>query len=152
RRGGGDPDPDLPDFRAAHHTGAESHDGWHFHGGQHWTFLRAATAVRGDPVASCQMKTAARIGRRYQAWRMYRLQAGGRLYTRPRPSIFSEATSRPSFFLRAPAIAPRTVCGCQPVAATISAMVAPPGARSIAISAACLVPSRGVRVVGAALC
>nr|WP_241095070.1 hypothetical protein [Marinicauda algicola] len=38
--------------------------------------------------------------------------------------------------------------GCQPVAATISATVAPPGARSMAISAACLVPSRGVRVVG----
>jgi hypothetical protein len=32
---------------------------------------------------------------------------------RPRPSTLPESTSRPSFFLSAPAIAPRTVCGCQ---------------------------------------
>jgi hypothetical protein len=31
----------------------------------------------------------------------------------------------PSRFLSAPAKAPRTVCGCQPVASTICAIVAP---------------------------
>ena len=71
-------------------------------------------------------------------------------YTRPRPSTFSEVTSSPSFFFSAPAIAPRTVCDCQPVAAMISSMVAPSGARSMAIRVACLVPSRGVRTLGAA--
>ncbi len=33
-------------------------------------------------------------------------------YTRPLPSTFSEVTSMPSFFLSAPAIAPRTVWAC----------------------------------------
>ena len=39
----------------------------------------------------------------------------------------------------------------KPVAVVISSMVAPSGARSMAISAACLVPARGVRVECAAL-
>ena len=48
----------------------------------------------------------------------------------------------PSFFLSAPANTPLTVCGLQPVASTIWAMVAPCLRRSIAITCACLVPSR----------
>ena len=46
-------------------------------------------------------------------------------------------------------MAPLAVCGNHPVAATISSRVAPSGARSMAISVACLVPSRGVRALGA---
>ena len=42
---------------------------------------------------------------------------------RPRFSSFSEVTSSPSFFFSAPAMAPRTVCGCKPW--MISSMVAP---------------------------
>jgi hypothetical protein len=60
------------------------------------------------------------------------------------PSTFSEVTARPSFF-SVPAKAPRTVCGCQLVASTIWAMVAPSLRRSIAISCACFVPSRVLR-------
>ena len=37
---------------------------------------------------------------------------------------------------------PRTVCGCQPVTATISSMVAPSARPSMPTSSACLVPSR----------
>ena len=37
----------------------------------------------------------------------------------------SELMTSPSFFFRAPAMAPRTVWDCQPVASTILAMVAP---------------------------
>ncbi len=46
------------------------------------------------------------------------------------PEALADRPSTPGrVWNRVPAIAPRTVCGCQPVAATISAMVAPPGAR-----------------------
>ena len=55
----------------------------------------------------------------------------------------------PSFFLSAPAKAPRTVCGCHSSASTISSIVAPPSERSISISFACFVPVRGVRALGA---
>ena len=48
----------------------------------------------------------------------------------------------PSFFFSAPANTPLTVCGLQPVASTIWAIVAPSLRRSMAISIACLVPSR----------
>jgi hypothetical protein len=54
----------------------------------------------------------------------------------------SEVNSRPSIRLGAPAIAPRTVCDSQSVAAMISSMVAPPGARSMTMRVACLVPAR----------
>ncbi len=70
-------------------------------------------------------------------------QAAKILYTRPRFSTFSEVTSSPSFFLSAPDIAPRTVCDCQPVAVMISAMVAPSGARNMAMRVACLVSESG---------
>ncbi len=53
-------------------------------------------------------------------------------------------TVRPSFFFSAPDMAPRMVCACQPVAATISSILAPPSARSMSTSTACLVPARGV--------
>ena len=62
--------------------------------------------------------------------------AGGSLYTRHALDLLGGDVS-PSFFLSAPAKAPRTVCGCQPVAATIWAMVAPSFRRSMAISCAC---------------
>ncbi len=44
--------------------------------------------------------------------------------------------------MRAPLIAPRTECGCQPVASTISSMVAPFLRLSSSIISACLVPGR----------
>ena len=59
-----------------------------------------------------------------------------------RPSTFSEMMVSPSRFFSAPAKAPRTVCGCQPVAATTWAIVAPSLRPSMATSCACLVPSR----------
>ena len=37
-------------------------------------------------------------------------------YLRSCPSVLSDTMFRPSFFFRAPAMAPRTVCCCQPVA------------------------------------
>ena len=43
---------------------------------------------------------------------------------------------------------PLVVCAAQPVASTISAMVAPSGRRSISITSACFVPSRILRSVG----
>jgi hypothetical protein len=62
------------------------------------------------------------------------------------------STLRPSFFFRAPEMAPRTVCFCQPVAAATCSTVAPSGRLSSSISLACLVPARGVGFsVGAAL-
>src|SRR3546814_14169548 len=46
------------------------------------------------------------------------------------PEALADRPSTPGrVWNRVPAIAPRTACGCQPVAATISAMVAAPGAR-----------------------
>jgi hypothetical protein len=53
-----------------------------------------------------------------------------------------DLTARPSFFLRAPLMAPRTECGCQPVAFIISAMVAPPLRCRRSTSRASLVPGR----------
>src|SRR5690606_9056234 len=44
-------------------------------------------------------------------------------YTRPPPSTFSEVMSRPSFFLSALAMAPRTVWCCHPSSVAISSMV-----------------------------
>ena len=58
----------------------------------------------------------------------------------PRPS--PKSTVSRSRFFSAPAKAPRTVCGCQPVAATISSTVAPSARPSMPTSSACLVPSR----------
>jgi hypothetical protein len=54
----------------------------------------------------------------------------------------SEVTARPSFFLSAPLIAPRTECGCQPVAFTTSAIVVPSLRRRSSTSRACFVPDR----------
>ena len=54
----------------------------------------------------------------------------------------AEAIVRPGRFFSAPASAPRTVCGCQPVASTTSRTVAPSGHCSMAISAGCLVAGR----------
>lgn len=58
------------------------------------------------------------------------IQAGGSRQIRPRPSIFSEITSRRSFFFSAPATALRTVWFCQLVATAISAIVAPSEVRA----------------------
>src|SRR5262249_41904888 len=63
-------------------------------------------------------------------------------YTRPRPSTLSEATAKPSFFLSAPLMAPRTECACQRVAFITSAMVAPPLRCRRLRSKASLVPGR----------
>src|SRR5690606_41735722 len=64
----------------------------------------------------------------------------------PRPSLTSQRP-RASSTARQPWR--RAVGDCQPVAAVIALMVAPSGVRGMAISAACLVRSRGVRVTGA---
>jgi hypothetical protein len=70
----------------------------------------------------------------------------------PTSRVRVASTLRPSFFLSAPAMAPRMVWCCQPVAAAICATVAPSGRWSSAISWACLVPARGVGFpAGAAL-
>ena len=53
-------------------------------------------------------------------------------YSRTVP-VFSDVTLRPSFFLMAPEIAPRTEWACQPVAFTKSSMLAPFGRRSSAV-------------------
>src|SRR5581483_50037 len=52
------------------------------------------------------------------------------------------STLNPSFFLSAPAMAPRTVCACQPNFFTISSIVAPSGFLSISMSCACLLLAR----------
>src|ERR671918_896584 len=62
----------------------------------------------------------------------------------PTSRVRVASTVRPSFFLRAPLIAPRMVWCCQPVAAAICSTVAPSGRLSISIIWACLVPVRGV--------
>ena len=54
----------------------------------------------------------------------------------------------PSFFFSARAIAPRTVCGCHSRASAISSMVTPFARRSMAMSCACLLPSRVRRDFG----
>ena len=51
---------------------------------------------------------------------------------------------RPSFLRMTPARKPRTECCCHPVACTIASMVAPLGARSIAMIRVCLLPARRV--------
>src|ERR1700730_17314801 len=53
------------------------------------------------------------------------------------PSILSEASVKPSFFLTTPAKKPRTECCCQSVAFMIAAMVVPLGSCSIARTADC---------------
>jgi hypothetical protein len=70
-------------------------------------------------------------------------------YTLPRASSFVETTTSPSFLPSAPDIAPRALCVCHPVAATISGIVTPSGRRSIEISSACFVPVRSVGSFGA---
>ena len=62
---------------------------------------------------------------------------------------FSEATTSPNFLPNAPDMAPLAVCANHPVAATISSIVAPSGARSSSISIACFVPARNVGTLGA---
>src|SRR6516162_6200465 len=49
---------------------------------------------------------------------------------------------RPSRFLRTPEMTPRTEWVCQPVALTISAMLAPLACRSSSTSLACMLPAR----------
>lgn len=61
----------------------------------------------------------------------------------------SDVSSRSSFLRTTPAKKPRTECGCQPVAFVMDAIVAPLGARSMARTAACLLP---VRSIFGALC
>src|SRR5258708_3383438 len=60
-------------------------------------------------------------------------------YTRRPSSDFSLVIVRPCFFLRAPDIAPLTLCACQTNDLLICSMVAPLGRRSIASSWASLV-------------
>src|SRR5438067_12858949 len=55
---------------------------------------------------------------------------------RPRFSR-TEASVRPSLFFSVPEKRPRTVCGCHPVAAMISATVTPSGRRSSPMTSAC---------------
>lgn len=74
-----------------------------------------------------------------------------RITRRRSASIFSDSTLSPSFFFRAPAMAPRTVCACHCRASTTSAMVAPSGRFNTAISLDCLLSVRGVRSVAAAV-
>src|SRR5918996_5447986 len=62
----------------------------------------------------------------------------------PTSRVRVASTLSPSFFLRAPLMAPRMVWCCQPVAAAICSTVAPSGRLSISIMSACLVPARGV--------
>jgi hypothetical protein len=70
----------------------------------------------------------------------------------PTSRVRVASTLRPSFFLSAPAMAPRMVCFCHPVAAAICSTVAPSGRLSSSIICACLVPARGVGLsAGAAL-
>ena len=64
------------------------------------------------------------------------------LYTRSPLSLCASTTFRPSFLRSIPEIAPRTVCGCQPVASISWRLVAPYGRRSDLTSAASLVPGR----------
>src|ERR1700738_4834343 len=59
-------------------------------------------------------------------------------YTRPL-SVCSETRLSPSFLRTTPAKKPRTECCCQSVTTMSDAIVAPAGARSIAITRACLV-------------
>src|ERR1700694_3949704 len=53
------------------------------------------------------------------------------------PSILSEASVKPSFFLTTPAKKPRTECCCQSVAFMMAAMVVPFCRRSSARTACC---------------
>src|ERR687892_2012677 len=62
----------------------------------------------------------------------------------PTSRVRVASTVSPSFFLRAPLMAPRMVWCCQPVAAAICSTVAPSRRLSISIMSACLVPARGV--------
>src|ERR671919_1131056 len=68
----------------------------------------------------------------------------------PTSRVRVASTVSPSFFLRAPLIAPRMVWCCQPVASAICPTVAPSGHLSISIIWACLVPVRGVGFSAAA--
>ena len=75
---------------------------------------------------------------------------------RPEPPVFPHAVNpaatldlsdpmlSPCRFLSGPANAPRTVCSCQRIAATISAIVTPSARPSMPTSSACLVPSRAL--------
>src|SRR6266849_11122047 len=53
---------------------------------------------------------------------LHQARASAMRYTRPRSSVVP-TTASPSFFFRAPEKTPRTVCGCQPVAALTSSTV-----------------------------
>jgi hypothetical protein len=58
------------------------------------------------------------------------------------PSAAADVRLRPSFLRMIPARKPRTECCCHPVVCTIASMVAPLGARSIAMIRACLLSLR----------
>lgn len=57
-------------------------------------------------------------------WKAYNTGPDADMLTRPRSSMVSEVTASPNRYFSALTIAPRTVCDCQPMAATISGMVA----------------------------
>src|SRR5258708_30096974 len=65
-----------------------------------------------------------------------------------RPSTFSEARLRSSFFLTTPAKNPRTECCCQSVAFMIATIVVPLGRRNIASTASCLEEDDGAAAFG----
>ena len=81
-------------------------------------FLRPAAGVRGDPDAERQMidrRPGGTAGHQLFGVRRVRRQEVCTRAPDPRPS--PRSLRAPSFFFSAPAIAPRTVCDCQPVAA-----------------------------------
>src|SRR5262245_47579133 len=67
---------------------------------------------------------------------------GSHVHFQRQPRL-SEATAKPSFFLSALLIAPRTECACQPMAFIASATVAPPLRCRRSRSRASLDPGRG---------
>src|SRR5271168_2897006 len=56
------------------------------------------------------------------------------------PSVFLDSSVRPSFLRTTPAKKPRTECCCQLVAFIIAVIVAPVGARSMAMTRDCFEP------------
>ena len=74
-------------------------------------FEHATMATPGSAEASAELQSPSLI-----------------LYTRPRSSSFVDVTTNLSFLPKAPDMAPRALCRCQPVAAMIASIVAPSGA------------------------
>src|SRR5271169_2406245 len=64
------------------------------------------------------------------------------------PSVFLDSSVRPSFLRTTPAKKPRTECCCQLVAFIIAVIVAPVGARSMAMTRLCFEPGSAFLILG----